>query len=246
VTDAYDTIGVGYGTGRRSDPRWAAAITKALGSARTIVNVGAGTGSYEPADRLVTAVEPSAVMLAQRPPGSPPVVRATAARLPLRRDAAEVAMAILTVHHWNDWRIGLTELRRVAPRQVVLAYDPQLHCEFWLVREYIPEVAALELARPSADDIAHELHARAVTVLPVPWDMTDGVFPAHWRRPEAYLRLPVRRACSALAQTDPAAVARGVAKLRRDLATGRWHRQHEDLLKADEFDAGFRLITAET
>jgi hypothetical protein len=128
---------------------------------------------------------------------------------------------------------------------VVLAYDTRQHTEFWFVREYVPEIAELELARPSADDIAHELGADTITALPVPWDFTDGVFPAYWRRPAAYLDPRVRRNCSALAQTDPDAVERGVGRLREDLKTGRWQERHRNLLDLDEWDAGFRLIVSE-
>jgi SAM-dependent methyltransferase len=242
--DLYDEIGVGYSLGRRTDPRWMKAILAGLGDARTIVDVGAGPGSYEPADRTVLAVEPSTEMIRQRRCDAGPVVRAVAEALPVRDQAFDAAMAVLTVHHWTDWRRGLAELRRVAPRCVVLAYDTRLHTEFWFVREYVPEIAELELGRPSAADIAHELGADSVTVLPVPWDFTDGVFPAYWRRPAAYLDPGVRRACSALAQMDSGAVERGVRRLREDLDSGRWRERHRDLLEVEEWDAGFRLIVA--
>jgi SAM-dependent methyltransferase len=243
-TELYDRIGAGYSLGRRTDPRWMAEILAALGTAGSVADVGAGTGSYEPPGRTVLALEPSGEMIRQRPPGSSPAVRAVAEALPVRDDAVDAALAVLTVHHWTDWRAGLAELRRIAPRRVVLAYDTRRHSEFWFVREYVPEIAALELTRPSADDIAHELGADTVTPLPVPWDFTDGVFPAYWRRPAAYLDPAVRRACSALAQTAPDAVERGVLRLREDLRAGRWHDTHQDLLDLDEWDAGFRLIVS--
>ncbi|WP_183657433.1 class I SAM-dependent methyltransferase [Prauserella isguenensis] len=208
----------------------------------TVVDVGAGTGSYEPEGSTVLAVEPSRRMLAQRI-GPVPAVQAVAEHLPLRDRAADVTLAVLTVHHWRDWRRGLAELRRTSHRQVVVAYETDLHAEFWLTRDYVPEVAELEASRPSATDIADELGADAVTVLPVPWDFADGVFPAHWRRPEGYLDAGVRRNCSALAQTDPTAVARGVERLREDLASGRWYERHSDLLTREELDVGFRLVT---
>jgi SAM-dependent methyltransferase len=237
---SYDRIGVGYAARRVADPRWMSAILAAVGSGETIINVGAGTGNYEPpAVRL--AVEPSLEMISQRPPAAAPVVQAVAEHLPVR--SADIAMAVLTVHHWSDWRAGLAELRRVSARQVVLAYDTSVHAEFWLVREYLPEVATLEATRPSAHAIAEELGASSVTVLPIPWDFTDGVFPAHWRRPEAYLDPDVRRSCSALAQSDPAAVERAVRALGADLDSGAWAERHPEMLTADEYDAGFRLIT---
>ena len=240
----YDEIGVGYALGRRTDPRWLAPVLDALGSAATVVDVGSGTGSYEPPGRQVIAVEPSAEMIRQRPPGAAPVVRAVAEALPFASSTFDVALAVLTAHHWGDWRGGLAELRRVARRQVVLAYDTALHSDFWFVREYVPEVAALEASRPSAPEIADFLGAASVLPLPVPWDFTDGVFPAYWRRPEAYLDPAVRRSCSALAQTEPAAVSRGIARLREDLESGRWQADHAELLDLPEWDAGFRLIVA--
>jgi hypothetical protein len=183
-------------------------------------------------------------MIRQRPPHAGPAVRAVAEALPVRDNAVDAALAVLTVHHWTDWRTGLAELRRIAPRQVVLAYDTRRHTEFWFVRDYVPEIADLERTRPSAADIADELGADSVTPLPLPWDFTDGVFPAHWRRPAAYLDPRVRRACSAIAQTNPDAVERGIRHLRADLRSGRWHEQHQDLLDLDQWDAGFRLVVA--
>lgn len=238
----YDSIGVGYALGRRTDPRWLAPIQAALGPARRILDVGSGTGSYEPSGRTVVAVEPSAEMIRQRPPGAAPVVQAVAEALPVASGAFDAALAVLTVHHWTDWRGGLVELRRVAPRQIVLAYDTRRHSEFWLVRSYVPEVALLERTRPSADDIATELGARSVVPLPVPWDFTDGVFPAYWRRPEAYLDPVVRAGMSNLAQLG-APVDRAVAELRRDLESGAWHRRHQELLELEELDLGYRLLS---
>jgi SAM-dependent methyltransferase len=240
----YDEIGVGYALGRRTDPRWLAPVLSALGSAASVLDVGSGTGSYEPPSRKVVAVEPSAEMIRQRAPEAAPVVRAVAEALPFASGTFDAALAVLTVHHWPDWRRGLAELRRVASRQVVLAYDTARHSDFWFVREYVPEVAALEASRPSAPEIAAELGATSVTELPVPWDFTDGVFPAYWRRPEAYLDPAVRQSCSALAQTSPAAVDRGIARLRADLESGRWQAEHAELLDLPEWDAGFRLIVA--
>ncbi|MEV5716431.1 class I SAM-dependent methyltransferase [Amycolatopsis mediterranei] len=240
----YDEIGVGYARGRRTDPRWLTPVLSALGSAASVLDVGSGTGSYEPPSRHVVAVEPSAEMIRQRRPGAAPVVRAVAEALPFGSAAFDAALAVLTVHHWGDWRRGLAELRRVSRRQVVLAYDTALHNDFWLVREYVPEVASLERSRPSAPEIAEFLGASSVLPLPVPWDFTDGVFPAFWRRPEAYLDPAVRRSCSALAQTAPEAVSRGMARLRADLESGRWHADHAELLDLPEWDAGFRLIVA--
>lgn len=244
--ELYDEIGTGYSLGRRTDPRWMAPILAALGDARAIADVGAGTGSYEPSDRPVLALEPSIEMIRQRPRHAGPAVRAVAEALPVRDGAVDAALAVLTVHHWTDWRRGLAELRRIAPHQVVLAYDTRRHADFWFVREYVPEIADLELTRPSASDIANELGADSVTPLPLPWDFTDGVFPAYWRRPTAYLDPRVRRACSALAQTNPDAVERGIRRLRHDLDSGQWWTEHQDILDLEEWDAGFRLVVSHT
>ncbi len=243
-TELYDDIGTGYALGRRTDPRWMAPILAALGDARSIVDVGAGTGSYEPSDRPVLALEPSVEMIRQRPAHASPAVRAVAEALPVRDNAVDAVLAVLTVHHWTDWRRGIAELRRIAPRRVVLAYDPRLHVDFWFVRDYVPEIADLERTRPAAADIATELGADRVTPLPLAWDFTDGVFPAYWRRPTAYLVPHVRRACSAIAQTHPDAVERGIRRLRADLDSGRWHDRNRDLLNLDQWDAGFRLIVS--
>lgn len=240
----YDRIGKGYALGRRTDPRWMRAIVTALGEGRSVVNVGAGTGSYEPAGQTSLAIEPSLRMLRQRDRAAAPAVQGVAEHLPLGSDAASICLAVLTVHHWRDWRRGLAELRRVAARQVVLAYDARIQNEFWLTREYIPEIALVERNRPLLEDIADELNADKIIDLLVPVDFADGVYPAHWRRPHAYLDERVRQACSAFAQTDPAAVARGIHSLRHDLETGRWEERHRDLLQRDEIDAGFRLILA--
>jgi SAM-dependent methyltransferase len=240
----YDRIGAGYSLGRRTDSRWMSVVVRALGDARVVLNVGAGPGSYEPSAGTVFAVEPSAEMLRQRPATAAQAVRGVAEALPVRDRSVDAALAVLTVHHWTDWQVGIAELRRVAPLRVVLAYDTEAHCDYWFVREYVPEIAERERSRPSAPHIADELGADSVTPLLVPWDFTDGVFPAYWRRPEAYLDPAVRRSCSALAQADPGVVDRGVRRLAEDLRSGHWHERHRDLLELDHFDAGFRLIVS--
>ncbi len=241
----YDTIGRNYTANRRPDPRWEAVVAAQVGAARRILNVGAGTGSYEPPDRAVVAVEPSTVMLSQRPPGAAPAVRAVASAVPVRSGWAEVAMAILTVHHWDDWARGLDELCRVAPRRVVLAIDFERHAEFWLLQEYLPEVLAHTLrCRPSADVIAESIGATTCIALPAFSDLGDGVLGAHWSRPEAYLDPTVRANNSGTALADPAAVARGVARLEVDLATGAWQERHADLLDQDAIDLGYRLLVS--
>lgn len=244
IHHVYDQIGAGYSIGRQPDPRWQSAISSALGDAQRIVNIGAGGGSYEPSDRTVVAIEPSAVMVEQRPRGSAPVVRASAECLPIISDWADVAMALLSVHHWSDWLAGLMEMRRVAKRRVVLTYDPEFHSQFWLIRDYMPEVATFERSRvPPVEDIAKVLGGNiSIVPLNVPWDCLDGVLPAHWRRSAAYLDARVRACCSGLAQADPRVVDRGVQALDQDLRSGIWQQRNQDLLAAEAFDAGFRIV----
>jgi SAM-dependent methyltransferase len=215
----------------------------ALGGARTVVNVGAGTGSYEPADRAVVAVEPSGVMLAQRPAGAAPAVRAVAEHLPLGDGVADAALAVLTVHHWSDWWAGLAELRRVAARQVIVTFDPGVSADQWVIRDYVPEIADLDAGRVPYAAMVDALGAE-VSVLPVGRAFPDGLLGAFWCRPEAYLDPVVRSRMSGFAQVDPAAVDRGMARLAEDLRTGEWARRNAGLDTLDEYDAGFRLLVA--
>ena len=241
-TELYDRIGLSYTATRREDARLAAAIHAALGDARTVVNVGAGAGSYEPRDREVVAVEPSEAMIAQRPPGAAPVVQATATALPFPDGSFDAAMAVLSDHHWSDRRAGLRELRRVARRAVVLTFDPAYTDRFWLVSEYLPGFR--ESLGLSLDDLVAALGGAAVIPVPVPADCTDGFFGAFWRRPEAYLDARVRAGISVFARMPDAEVEACVRALRADLASGAWHERHADLLALDELDLGYRLLVA--
>jgi SAM-dependent methyltransferase len=242
----YDEIGQGYAKFRRPDPRIADSISRALGSAMRVVNVGAGTGSYEPLGRRVVGVEPSLVMIHQRANPAAPAVRATAEALPFPPDAFDAALAVLTIHHWPEWRAGLREMSRVARRIVILTFDIAVFRTFWLVRDYIPAVVAFDAARtPSIDDIANEIGATRIDVVAVPPDCADGFCCAHWRRPEAYLDPEVRACISGLAQLAPADVLPGIARLRADLDSGRWHERQRELLAYNEFDGGYRLIVRE-
>jgi SAM-dependent methyltransferase len=255
TSPVYDTIGQGYLAHRRAEPRWEAVINEQLGDGRLVVNVGAGTGSYEPLDRAVVAVEPSSVMVSQRQPGAAPAVRASGSALPLRSGSADVAMAILTMHHWDDWAAGLAELCRVAPRRVVLTMDFEMHSRFWFLEDYVPEVGLFTLRQePGYEAVAEVIGSggggvggSAVSVIPllVPRDMQDGVLGAYWCRPEAYLDPAVRANCSGLALADPAVVARGVAALEADLNSGEWHRRHADLVERTAIDLGYRLVVAD-
>jgi SAM-dependent methyltransferase len=243
VAQPYDAIGRAYRAYRRSDPRFAAAIAEALGEAATVVNVGAGAGSYEPTDRRVVAVEPSSAMIAQRPVGGAPVVQASATALPFRDGSFAAALAVLTVHHWPDQRQGLAELARVArERTVVLTWDPATP-GFWLVDEYFPEVWVVDRPIfPGLDDFRRVLGPIEVRTLPVPADCTDGFLGAYWRRPAAYLDPGVRGAMSTFAKIRD--VEAGVARLRRDLDDGTWRRRHADLLDRETLDLGYRLVVS--
>jgi SAM-dependent methyltransferase len=243
----YDTIGQGYTTHRRPDPRWAALIDSALGDAHTVLNVGAGTGSYEPeAPRRVLAVEPSIVMVSQRRADAAPVVRGSGTAIPARDHAVDAALAVLTLHHWGDWRTGLLELARVAPRRVIVTIDFGVHADFWLLSDYLPEVAAWERSlHPSPTDIADVLGVTDSITLPLPRDFADGVLGAFWHRPEAYLDPVVRANTSPLALADPAHIGGGMARLRREIADGTWQRRHGHLLEHDEWDLGYRLIISD-
>jgi SAM-dependent methyltransferase len=240
----YDTIGATYTVTRRTEPRIATQVWAALGDARTVLNVGAGTGSYEPVDRDVLAVEPSAVMRSQRPAGAAPCVAAAAESLPFADRSFDAAMAFATIHHWQDPIAGLREMRRVARRVVVFTHetgDAGWRHRFWLTRDYLPEVADLLVGRPSLTELARAIGARTEPVL-IPWDCADGFFEAYWRRPEAYLEENVRRGISVWAKVGPDAEQRAVHSLRDDLDSGRWAERNHDLVDLDAAELGLRLL----
>ena len=242
----YDTIGATYTVTRRTEPRIAAQVWTALGDARTVLNVGAGTGSYEPPGRDVTAVEPSAVMRAQRPAGSAPCVAATAESLPFEDQSFDAAMAFSTIHHWPDPIAGLREMRRVARRVVVFTHDSSEAGwlrRFWLTRDYLPEAAELVAGRPPLAEQARAIGARIEPVL-IPWDCADGFFEAYWRRPGAYLDDRVRRGVSGWARVGPDAEQRAVRGLRADLASGRWAERNPELVDLEAAELGLRLLIA--
>ncbi len=240
----YDRIGRTYTATRRADPRIAARIHAALGDARTVVNVGAGAGAYEPRDREVVAVEPSEVMLAQRPPGAAPAVRAGAEALPFADASFDAAMTVLSDHHWADRATGLRELRRVARRHVVvMTFDGAASDLGWIVRDYLPGFR--ELAGMPIEEIAACVGATRVEPVPVPHDCVDGFFHAFWRRPHAYLDPEVRAGISVFARLDAREVDAFVAHLRADLDSGEWARRNAAILDRDELDLGYRLVIAD-
>ena len=244
--DLYDEIGPNYPATRRADPRIAAAIEEALGAARTVVNVGAGTGNYEPSAREVTAVEPNAAMIARRPPGAAPCVQASAEELPFPDASFDAAMAVMTIHHWDDVGRGLDELRRVARGPVVVfTWDPALAGTQWLTSEYLPQLIELDTMRflPPAE-VATALGGGDVRPVPVPRDCRDGFIEAYWARPEAYLEPAVRAGMSGMVQLDQGVVERAMDRLRADLESGEWDRRHGELRGRDELDLGYRLVVA--
>ena len=245
--DLYDSIGRGYATHRRPDPRIASAIEAALGDAVSVVNIGAGAGSYEPPGRKVLAVEPSEVMIRQRPAGAAPCLRGSAESLPLETSSLDAAMAILSAHHWTDLERGLGEMARVARKRVVLLTWVPDAAPFWLTEDYFPEIAAHDRTIfPSGPALIAMLDRIIGPVrmkpVPVPHDCTDGFLCAYWRRPECYLDAERRSAISSFARIDARS---GLAKLRADLSSGRWAERNRRLLALDALDVGYRIVCCE-
>jgi SAM-dependent methyltransferase len=242
----YDTLGRTYNATRRADPRVAAQIGQALADSASLVNIGAGAGSYESA-KTIAAIEPSQIMIDQRPPGAAPAIRAEAEHVPLRDNCTDAALAVLTVHHWADVAAGIAEMRRIARyRLVVLTWDADVMGEkFWLLSEYLPEARAADaaLAVP-VDRLMSLLADPVITPVPVPHDCTDGFAASFWRRPDAYLDPGVQAGMSLFTKTSPIMVSAGMARLAADLQSGRWRREHAGLLDLTQLDLGYRLITA--
>jgi SAM-dependent methyltransferase len=241
MRSSYDTIGVNYSDLRQPGARIERAIGMALGSAKTVLNVGAGAGSYEPADRQVTAVEPSVEMIRQRGASAAAVVQGYAEDLPFDDNSFDASMAILTIHHWADKEKGLKEMRRVTrDRVVVLTFDPS-HRGFWLA-DYIPELVALDEAQmPRMTDYAAWLGSVEISPIPIPHDCTDGFLCAYWRRPAAYLDPRIRAAMSSFWVIDN--ISEGLGRLTSDLDSGAWAQRYSKLLGLDECDYGYRLVT---
>jgi SAM-dependent methyltransferase len=243
----YDSIGRNYARLRRPDRRIASAIDAALGDAMNVVNIGAGAGSYEPLSRTLIAVEPSEVMIRQRPAGAAPCLRGSAEALPLETASVDAAMAVLTIHHWTDLERGLGEMARVArKRAVLLTWVPDA-APFWLTEDYFPEIAAHDRKIfPSAAALIALLERMIGPVhmvpVPIPHDCTDGLLCAYWRRPQSYLSAEIRSAMSSFAQIDAEA---GLARLRADLSNGRWAERNRHLVALDALDLGYRIVCCE-
>ncbi|HKI67481.1 MAG TPA: class I SAM-dependent methyltransferase [Solirubrobacterales bacterium] len=244
---AYDRMGVGYTEVRRADPRIEARIHAALGDARVVLNVGAGAGSYEPRDREVIAVEPSPVMIAQRPADAARAIQGVAEALPLEDDSVDATMGVFTMHHWDDVGRGLAEVCRVTrDRLAFVTLDLDVTAEMWLCRDYLPEIVEHDRrVFPMIERLEALLPNLRVEPLSVPAGCTDGFCIALWDRPEAHLDPDVRRSSSIWHQLPEDVTARGLGRLRRDLASGEWDRRHGELRTGEELDVGLRLVTAE-
>lgn len=243
----YDRLGRGYSQVRQPDPRIARQIDLALGDARTVVNIGAGTGSYEPVDREVTAVEPSAEMIAQRPPDSAPAVQAHAEALPFEDDSFDAAMAVLTAHHWSDLTAGLAEMQRVArKRMVIVTFDHQALTGLWIARDYFPEILALKRrGGATSEELRTRLPSPTSTPLPVPHDCTDHFFAALWARPEMLFDEEVVQPMWVWQSISEEARRSGRKRLASDLKSGQWEERYGHLRSEPELDVGLRLITAD-
>ncbi len=244
----YDDIGGEYTATRQADPRIATRIREALGDANSIANVGAGAGAYEPHDRQVLPIEPSAQMIALRAPGLARAIRGHAESLPLDSGTVDAAMACMTLHHWSDWRVGVQELRRVARKRVVIfTYDPSYAERFWLLRDYLPKLGRLDCSRfPGIDEqraaMGEDVHIETV---PIPRDCADGFLAAYWCRPSAYLDRQVRVNISTFNLPGAWPLLGGLEKLADDLRTNRWHERNREILGRTELDLGYRLLVTE-
>ncbi|REJ79367.1 MAG: class I SAM-dependent methyltransferase [Acidobacteria bacterium] len=242
--DLYDRIGHGYAKRRVSDPTIAAEIRKRLGDARSVLNVGAGTGSYEPNDVEVVAVEPSREMIGQRTDNSN-VVRAYAEALPFDDDAFDAVMAVLTIHHWKDQRLGLQECQRVARKRIVLVtWDPASD-GFWLTRDYFPEIIERDIEIFCSMELLGEVLGEIdITKLRIPADCRDGFLASYWKRPERYLDSEVRAGISAFSLISD--VDSRIDSLRENIESEEWERSNRDITALVSIDAGYRIVTAET
>jgi SAM-dependent methyltransferase len=245
-TALYDRIGASYAATRATDPRIASAIRAALGDARSVLNVGAGTGAYEPTDLEVLAVEPSATMIAQRASGSAPAIRGSAESLPVADRSFDAALAVNTVHHWDDLAGGLRELRRVARKRIVIfRRDGQKGAPLWLVERYLPVLAEPGKSAVIAQTIERELGPVTEIAVALPRDCTDGLFSAYWARPEAYLDGEIRRNISNFALASERELAQGLERLEAELESGEWDRRYGHLRSLPSLDLGHRIVVAE-
>jgi SAM-dependent methyltransferase len=242
ATALYDSIGKYYRNYRLPDTRISAVVCREFADARVIVNIGAGVGSYEPADKEVVAVEPSRVMIDQRRKHKTAIVCARAEALPFRQDTFDCAMAILTIHHWSDVEKGLHEALRVAKGKIVLLTWIGFVSRFWLL-DYLPQIESIdEPIFPSIERLSAWIGPVRSVVVPIPHDCADGFLCAYWRRPEAYLDEEVRSAISTFSRVHN--IEEGLKRLRNDISTGLWHERYSDLLEKNEIDFGYRVVVS--
>ena len=241
-----DSTATRYSQTRREDPRIARVLRHAIGNARSLLNVGAGSGSYEPSDLEVLAIEPSETLIRQRAIGAAPVIQARAEAIPLDDKSYDVALAVNTVHHWTDLRAGLRELRRVCRHRIVIFLrDPSKGTPFWLTEDYLPALAPIAYMSKVTATLEAELGKMATIEAALPHDCLDGSFCGYWARPESYLDPEVRRNISNFSMADSLYVAQGIEKLNRDLSSGDWDRKHGHLRALPELDCGHRILVAE-
>lgn len=247
MTNAYETFGVGYALVRKPDARIAEHVARALVGCQSVVNVGAGTGSYEPVGRWVLGIEPSSRMIAQRSSRAAPCIRAVAEQTPIRDQAVDAVTGFLTVHHWSDLERGLAECKRIARKRIILLTQmPRAAPPFWLTQTYFPEVARFDESRfPSLASLEQILGPLKALSVPIPFDCTDGFYGAYWRRPHAYLEPAVRDGISVLRQISPHVRDKGLAALKEDLQSGEWAQRFGKLLSMQELDLGYRLLVHE-
>lgn len=245
----YDKLGAGHTATRRPDPRIAAQIHQALGDAHSIANVGAGAGTYEPCDRVVLPIATSQRRIALRAPELEPAIIGHAESLPLPSGSVDAAMALLTLHQWADWQVGVQELRRVARKRVViLTFDRSYIERFWLLRDYLPTFGRLLCARFPGIEQQRVAAGEEVRIepVPVPHDCVDACsISAFWRRPSAYLDEDVRCGMPSFQLRGGEQLLGGLDRLAEDLRTGSWAERNSDILEYPELDLGYRLLVCE-
>jgi SAM-dependent methyltransferase len=239
----YDAIGRTYAARRRPDPRIAATIGTALAGSTSILNVGAGSGSYEPPCGAVIAVEPSRTMIEQRSVSAAPVVQARAEALPFADRSFDAVLGVLTIHHWRNQGAGLAECARVArSRVVLLTVDFEVCSRFWLF-DYLPALyEADRYTFPRIGLIAEALGPTEITPVMIPADCLDGFLCAYWKRPNEYLDPLARASISTFSKVGD--IRSGLEQLRADVNSGAWHERYRTLQGLDELDLGYRIVTA--
>lgn len=238
----YDTIGIGYSTQRQPDPRLAKQIASKLEGASRILNIGAGTGSYEPEGIDLVAVEPAKTMIDQRRPDAHPVVQASAEQLPIEDKSFSHTMTVLSMHHWTDRPAAFAEIRRVTTDKfIAVTWNPDAG-PFWLTRDYFPEMVVMDnLIMPRIDELAEHFNIIEVEPMLIPEDCVDGFLAAYWKRPSAYLNARVRSSISTFGKLKN--VEKGLNQLEQDLINGNWSEKNQDILDQPALDAGYVIVS---